>query len=246
MKKKVLKISLFLVVAIILISSIFLGSFFLTSYKPTSAALSNIDNSVSLNIDDDNLITLTPKNTNVETGLIIYPGAKVEPESYIPLADKIAEAGYEVVITPMPLNFAIFDSEAADKAISHFPNIKHWAISGHSLGGVMAAKYASEHSNIDGVIFYASYPQDDALKNSDVEVTSIYGSLDGVADLDKIANSKDLLPSSTDFVELEGGNHAQFGSYGEQSGDNPATISNDEQISEAATASINLLDEISK
>ena len=72
----------------------------------------------------------------------------------------------------------------------------------------MAAKYASEYSDINGIIFYASYPKDDAFKNSNIEVTSIYGSLDGVATLDKIVNSKDLLPSSTDFIKIEGGNHA--------------------------------------
>ena len=110
----------------------------------------------------------------------------------------------------------------------------------------MAAKYASENSNIKGVIFYASYPQGDELKDSNIEVTSIYGSLDGVADLEKIIGSKDLLPTSTTFVEITGGNHAQFGSYGEQSGDNPAEISADEQIEKAANASIELLDKISK
>ena len=107
----------------------------------------------------DNFITFTPKNITATTGLTIYPGAKVEPEAYAPLANKIAQAGYEVIITPMPLNFAIFDYNAADEVISKYPNIKNWAISGHSLGGVMAAKYASENSNIKGVIFYASYPQ---------------------------------------------------------------------------------------
>ena len=146
----------------------------------------------------------------------------------------------------MPLNFAIFDYNIADEVISKFPNIKNWAISGHSLGGVMAAKYASENSNIEGVILYASYPQGDELKDSNVEVTSIYGSLDGVANLEKISDSKNLLPSTTTFIEIAGGNHAQFGSYGEQSGDNPAEISADEQIEQAANASIDLLNKISK
>ena len=110
----------------------------------------------------------------------------------------------------------------------------------------MAAKYASENSNIEGVILYASYPQGDELKDSNVEVTSIYGSLDGVANLEKISDSKNLLPSTTTFIEIAGGNHAQFGSYGEQSGDNPAEISADEQIEQAANASIDLLNKISK
>ena len=130
--------------------------------------------------------------------------------------------------------------------LKKFPNIKNWAISGHSLGGVMAAKYASENSNIEGLILYASYPQGDELKDSDIAVTSIYGSVDGVANLEKVKGAKDLLPTSTTFVEIIGGNHAQFGSYGEQSGDNPAEISADEQIEQASKASIDLLNKISK
>ena len=245
-KNKTLKIISFTILGLLAVVTLFMASFFMNSYEPSTEAMANLKDSALVDVTEDNFITFTPQNKEATTGLIIYPGAKVEPESYAPLANKIAQAGYEVVITPMPLNFAIFDANAADEVISKFPNIKNWAIAGHSLGGVMAAKYASEHDNINGVIFYASYPQGDELKNSDVEVTSVYGSDDGVANLEKITQSKDLLPASTTFVEIDGGNHAQFGSYGEQSGDNPAEISADEQTNIAADASIKLLDSISK
>lgn len=246
MKNKTFKKLGFILLGLIIIALIFIVSFFTTSYGPSTQAMANLEDSTLVDVTVDNFISFAPENTTATTGLIIYPGAKVEPEAYAPLANKIAQAGYEVIITPMPLNFAIFDSNAADEVISKFPNIKNWVISGHSLGGVMAAKYASENSNIKGVIFYASYPQGDELKDSNIEVASIYGSLDGVANLEKIVGSKDLLPTSTTFVEITGGNHAQFGSYGEQSGDNPAEISVDEQIEKAANASIELLDKISK
>lgn len=245
MKNKILKRLGLIILSLIIITLIFLASFFMTSYSPTTEAMANLQDSASVDVTEDKFITFTPENTEATTGLIIYPGAKVEPEAYAPLANKIAQSGYEVIITPMPLNFAIFNANAADEVISKFPNIKNWAIAGHSLGGVMAAKYASGNDTISGVIFYASYPQGDELKNSNIEVTSIYGSNDGVVDLEKIAQSKDLLPTSTSFVKIEGGNHAQFGSYGEQSGDNPADISADEQINEATIASIKLLDSIS-
>ena len=245
MQNKTFKRLRFIVLSLIVIALILIISFFLTSYGPSTQAMASLQDSTLVDVTENNLINFTQENTTAKAGLIIYPGAKVEPEAYAPLANKIAQAGYEVIITPMPLYFAIFDSDAADEVIEKYPNIKNWVISGHSLGGVMAAKYASENSNIKGVIFYASYPQGDELKNSNLEVTSIYGSLDGVADLEKITSSKDLLPSSTTFVEISGGNHAQFGSYGEQSGDNPAEISVDEQIEQAANASIELLNKIS-
>lgn len=245
MKRKTLKKFGFIALTLIVIALIFIISFFTTSYSPSIEAMASLEDSQLVDVTENNFITFTPQNTTATTGLIIYPGAKVEPEAYAPLANKIAQAGYEVIITPMPLNFAIFDYNIADEVISKFPNIKNWAISGHSLGGVMAAKYASENSNIKGVIFYASYPQGDELKNSNIQVTSIYGSLDGVANLEKVIEAKDLLPSSTTFVEIVGGNHAQFGSYGEQSGDNPAKIPADEQINVTANASIELLNKIS-
>lgn len=246
MKHKIFKRLGFIILGLIIVALIFMASFFMTSYGPSTEAMASLQDSPLVDVTEDNFITFTPQNLNATTGLIIYPGAKVEPEAYAPLANKIAQAGYEVIITPMPLNFAIFDYNIADEVISKFPNIKNWAISGHSLGGVMAAKYASENSNIEGVILYASYPQGDELKDSNVEVTSIYGSLDGVANLEKISDSKNLLPSTTTFIEIAGGNHAQFGSYGEQSGDNSAEISADEQIEQAANASIDLLNKISK
>lgn len=244
MKTKTKKIISYTIIALIIITIISIGSFFITSYGPSTEAMASLEDSISVDVTKDDLIIFTPQNTTPSTGLIIYPGAKVEPEAYAPLANKIAESGYEVIIASMPLNFAIFDYDAADEIISKFPNIKNWAIAGHSLGGVMAAKYASENSIIKGLILYASYPQGDELKNSNIKVTSIYGSRDGVADLEKIQNSKNLLPKDTNFIEIVGGNHAQFGSYGEQAGDNPAEISIDEQINKSADATIELLSKI--
>ena len=246
MKKKLLKIFFWILTIILVIVLSFVGVFLFTSYAPTENALSYLEDTSTVNVEVDDLLTFIPENGQSSTGLIIYPGAKVQAESYAPLAYKIAEAGYTVIITPMPLNFAIFDSNAANEAIKAFPEIENWAIAGHSLGGVMATKYANENKIIDGVILYASYPQGDELKDSNLKVTSIYASLDGVADKDKIVSSKELLPKGTQFIEIEGGNHAQFGNYGEQSGDNKATISVAEQINQSAQLSIELLNSISK
>jgi hypothetical protein len=40
------------------------------------------------------------------------------------------------------------------------------------------------------------------------------------------------LPKDTQYVSIEGGNHAGFGNYGVQKGDNKATISNEQQQTE--------------
>jgi hypothetical protein len=50
-----------------------------------------------------------------------------------------------------------------------------------------------------------------------------------------------LLPPDTQWTAIEGGNHAQFGWYGPQSGDHPATISRTAQQARTVRATIDLL-----
>ncbi len=61
---------------------------------------------------------------------------------------------------------------------------------------------------------------------------SISGSEDGLSTPEKVENMSDYLPNTTDFVEIDGGNHAYFGVYGSQSGDNEAeiTVVNNNQL----------------
>jgi len=130
--------------------------------------------------------------------------------------------------------------------ISQYPNIQTWSVGGHSLGGLAAANYAGKHlDEIDGLVFWASYPADDSLSNSSLSVLSIYGSndLSGMEPYDK---SRSQLPSDTQFILIEGGNHAQFGSYGPQAGDKPATISAEEQWAQATEATIKLLESLNQ
>ena len=44
--------------------------------------------------------------------------------------------------------------------------------------------------------------------------------------------AKQFLPKDTQYVSIEGGNHAGFGNYGVQKGDSKATISNEQQQTE--------------
>lgn len=216
-------------------------------YTATTEAFSVMsgDDKVVAEDYEDQYIAFYPRGKEVDTGFILYTGAKVEPMAYAPLAKKIAESGNLVVIPYLPKNLAILDANKADDIVSEFTNIKKWAVGGHSLGGVMAADYATSRDFVKGLILYASYPQDDKLKtNEDIKVLSIWGSEDGVADINKVDESKDKLPSDTQFIEIEGGNHAGFGLYGDQDGDKKALISAEEQISKAAEYSSKLLSEM--
>lgn len=112
-----------------------------------------------------------------------------------------------------------------------YPEVEHWVLAGHSLGGAMAGRYAVENQeDLAGLAFWAAYPSAaDDLSASDLVVYSIYGTLDGLATVAEVEASRPLLPPDTQWVAIEGGNHAQFGWYGPQAGDTPATISRAEQ-----------------
>ena len=106
----------------------------------------------------------------------------------------------------------------------------------------MAASYAGKHlHDLDGLILLAAYSTCD-LTEADFPVISIYGSNDGVLNMEKVAASRDLMPSDYSEHVIEGGNHAGFGSYGAQKGDHNATISQNEQWRETVSALSTLLD----
>ena len=176
-----------------------------------------------------------------EDALIFYPGAKVEYTAYVPLMYKIAQQGVDVFIIKMPCNLAILGVNKADNIFTNY-NYAHWYIGGHSLGGAMAASYAAGHTDdLDGLLLLAAYSTKD-LSSSGLKVATVYGSLDGVLNMDKIISGRELLPADATEVVIDGGNHAQFGSYGMQSGDGEAEISAEAQQEETAEAIVQMVE----
>jgi dienelactone hydrolase len=153
-----------------------------------------------------------------------------------------------VFIAKMPLNLAVFDPARADAIIDVNSDIKRWAIAGHSLGGAMACSYvnnseAKNSSRVKTLIFWAAYCAEsfDLSKKTNLRVTNISGSNDGIATSQKQDASKRYAPSSTKYVVIEGMNHAQFGDYGPQDGDRPATIENAEATRQLVAATLEAL-----
>lgn len=203
-------------------------------YSPTERALTYLESSESVSvITNQDWIKFIPVHYGYSTGIIFYPGGKVKAESYAPLAFELAEKGYTTSIIKMPLHLAVLAPNKADKYMSSNKETERWVIMGHSLGGAMAATYAENNSNkLEALIMLAAYPANSVdLSNNDLEVLSIYASEDKIADKDKILESKERLPETTEFIEIEGGNHSYFGSYGMQKGDGEATITEEEQRS---------------
>lgn len=235
---------------LIIFLAIFASGFVFWALNPFAEiddiAISAMEGSDTITVTDRAWLAFLP-HTPPTTGFIFYPGGRVPAEAYAPIARQIAEEGYLAVIVYAPLNLAIFNPDSASPIMENFSAVEHWVIGGHSLGGSAASIYAENNLNsVDGVVFVASYPVGDALVESGLMIASIYGTNDGLATIENINNSRPNLPENTIFVEIEGGNHAQFGYYGEQSGDNPATISHEEQIAQTVEAILDVLNRVDR
>ena len=159
--------------------------------------------------------------------LIYYPGGKVEETAYAPLLHYLAGQGMDVCLVKMPFRLAVFGVNRANHVMRQY-DYEHWYIGGHSLGGVIAADYASKHSSeLCGVYMLAAYP----IKPLDKKTAAIiiYGSEDGILNMKKMTDAKQYLPDGSKEHVIKGGNHSQFGNYGKQDGDGIADISSDEQ-----------------
>lgn len=181
------------------------------------------------------------------TGFIFYPGALVDPVAYAPLMKALAARGATVVIVTMPLDLAVFGIKKATAVIAAYPEVQAWVISGHSLGGAMAAQFVADNPDVvQGVVFLASYPAGNLdLSGSPLQFMSIYGTLDGLAS-GEFEASRARMPPQTTILALEGGNHAQFGDYGKQAGDGTATMSRAEQQAKTVETIMQLITSISK
>ena len=160
----------------------------------------------------------------------------------------IASEGYLVVVPEMPINMAVFSPNIADEIIAHYPDIDHWVIGGHSVGGTMAAQFTDKHPDvIDGLAIWASYPADSTdISDLDIPVVSIYGSRELRVNDTSVGERKHLLPEDTLYIRIEGGDHHQFGSYETNPADHLATTSRASQHQQTIQATLEILREVSQ
>jgi dienelactone hydrolase len=227
------KIALLIVTIILLILGI-CTAIYLSKYYHSRLTIDEYRQQTDLSItEDDSVITIKGEKEN-GIGIIFYPGGKVEYTAYIPLMEQLAKQGYSCFIPRMPVNLAIFGVDRADDVLNRNPDIEEWYIGGHSLGGAMASKYASENSGkLKGIFFLGAYPYTD-LSSTKLTMLSIVGSNDKVVNRKKLDSTKTNAPKGAIYKVLNGGNHANYGDYGKQSGDGKASISRDEQIQQTA------------
>ena len=241
MRKRGIKYTLIGCLSVVFILLIGAITWLNQSYKPTEELLRLVPEDQYNKVGD--FYVFDPKIDFNKVGVILYPGALVEPLSYAYYANELSKQGYLVAIPEVNLNLSIIDNEKASQFTKEYEEIKSWYIAGHSMGGVSATTYASNHLNeIDGVILLGSYPSSSTdLSDTALNVLSLYAEFDGLSTEEKIFDKAENLPSNTDYIEIIGGNHAQFGMYGEQSGDLEATISVIEQQNKMIEATLEFL-----
>lgn len=240
-KKNILKKLLLGFLAILVIAIVGFIIWGSTPSRPDNPAIQALESDQVVSVEQSkNWLQFTPADITPKTGFIFYPGGRVDYRAYAPLMREIAVGGYAVYLVKMPLSLAVFGVDRADVVIAANPDISTWYIGGHSLGGAMAASYVyNKPTAVQGLVLWAAYPaESNDLSQSGFSVLSIIANRDGVATLEKLKAAAPFLPANTMWVEIDGGNHAQFGSYGPQMGDLEATTSAKDQQSQIVTATL--------
>ena len=226
MKKKILRAA----ALVLIVLAAGCAAYVMNDYPASEDALTYLkdpEDSIDITETGDGLLLDGP---GTDTALIFYPGGKVEYTAYAPLLGRLAESGVDCFLVKMPGNLAIFGVDKASGIMTQY-DYDHWYIGGHSLGGVMAASFAGKN-DLDGLILLAAYPAAEVDERS----IEIWGSEDGVLNMDKLAEGDPYFETAPEKVILDGGNHAQFGNYGEQKGDKKALITREEQQAETVKA----------
>ncbi|MBQ3078193.1 MAG: hypothetical protein IJC43_10065 [Clostridia bacterium] len=229
-RRKPIPTPVLLLAIVMLIVSLF-ALMFLTGYLNAEDVVEEylVSNDLVTVSKGDGAHVFSPAGETPTTGLIFYPGAKVEHDAYAPLMQMIAEQGYFCVLVEMPLRMAAFEPSAAAHFIGEYPAIEQWYVGGHSLGGAMAARFLADNPDAaEGLLLLAAYSDKD-LSATDLRVLSVTADQDKVMDREEYETCKANLPASFEEHEITGGNHAGFGSYGDQDDDGWAEIESLEQ-----------------
>ncbi|MGG7306577.1 alpha/beta hydrolase [Curtobacterium sp. AB451] len=229
---RVLRWSAWVVAVIVLIAVVFLVWANIVMQGTRSAALQVWrDDRVAVRDAGDSVV-MTPTGSANGAGIVFIPGAKVDPYAYMATFRQVVAAGTTVVITKPTLHLAFFDTRGLSTFEAHAPDVRSWAVGGHSLGGVRACQLAPD---ADGLLLLGSYCAND-ISRSYISVLSVSGSRDGLSTPEKVDAARHLLPSNATMVEVQGANHADFGAYGAQPGDDTATISRTDARQQIAAA----------
>ncbi|MFT5142891.1 MAG: putative alpha/beta-hydrolase family hydrolase [Rhodothermales bacterium] len=220
--------------------------------KGVAEQLSRSSDRVRVEINSEQMV-FTPTVDTSGVGLFFFPGALVDADAYIPLAREVAEFGFKVVIQKLPWRMALLAShrellfDLTRQLIINEQTSRHWVVGGHSKGGALAAEFAAGNASLlSGLLLIGTtHPRERAMSQLTIDVVKVSGSRDGLASPEEVEQFRYLLPTGAEFIQVEGGNHAQFAWYGWQLGDKSATISRSDQHKELVHATLTQLTRVS-
>lgn len=231
----------------VLVTLVVLGALvWLRPFAATPQAVAAMSGSAQVRITDAPAhIIITPTSATPTRGLIFQPGARVDPRAYVPMLSEVSRHGVLVVVVKQPLGIGFLATTAPHAFIDGHPEVRSWAVGGHSLGGVVAAGFAHDHpGTVKGLVLWASYPVGSLAGRADLSVASVSGTRDGFTTPADVAASRALLPSDTAYTAVAGAVHSFFGDYGDQPGDGSPTVGRADaqrQIVAATVASMDAL-----
>jgi len=177
-----------------------------------------------------------------ENGIVVIPGANVSAEAAQPFAYMLAKQGFLVAIVNFPggmcrdfllVKHCIYDIQSRlmeDLDLERF----RWTFVGHSM-----AMYTLHTEFAEGkpggecrtkcIVFLGCTARFDFTK-CEIPALYILGSNDGFASPKDFEGSKAKIARIATTFVIEGGNHKQFMSYEFQPWDNPARITEMEQL----------------
>lgn len=245
------------------LSGIFMLSLFIAACSSLPDFEGALNDAGIETIENSDHIMVSKENYSGDETMIFYPGGLVDPHSYLVWQYQLVRKrpSLRIITVKMPSNLAVFNAQKGAGLLEFYPETTKWIIAGHSLGGAMATNFTDKHrEKIDALVYLAAYPADDRLKDFEHTILSVFASNDGLTTLEDIEKSKSFLPETrilgnpedfppdiqqkTLYYKIAGGNHAQFGSYGDQAGDLVATITREQQHEQIVRIINNLLERL--
>ncbi len=191
-------------------------------------------------------IALIPVDSTRGDAILFVPGGLIDPHAYRSLLMPLCLHNNMLVVIPKVRgNLAILNPRSLDHVRESFEGYR-WILGGHSLGGTVATMAAHDHPERWTALFLLGAYSTVDLLGFDGPVLSLRGSQDELATYGDWQKHKENLPQGiyinalsdmptsstighTLYYTVEGGNHAQWGSYGTQKKDGAASISREEQ-----------------
>ncbi|WP_461049263.1 alpha/beta hydrolase [Terrabacter koreensis] len=193
-------------------------------------------------IDAAASITIAPRAGTPDRGLVFQPGARVDPRAYVPMLSQVSRQGVLVVVVKQPFDIGLLATTAPQSFVDEHPEVKFWAVGGHSLGGVAAARFALDNPRlVKGLVLWASYPDQSLAGRTELQVASVSGTRDAFTTPADVAAGRALLPRTTAYTRVEGAVHSFFGDYGQQPGDGSPTVSRTQAQRQVVDATVHLM-----